>query len=102
MSRSYKKSPVVKDHTKGAKKIANRRVRAKLKQNPDAIGQNGSYKKVYEQWNIHDWQSMQTEQEAITKYYSFLNSEQPWKKEYVKEYTLETWLQEWKKYYKRK
>lgn len=102
MSRSYKKSPVVKDHNKGAKKIANRRVRAKLKQNPDAIGQNGKYKKAYEQWNIHDWQFMQTEQEAIAQYYSFLNSEEPWKKEYVEKYTLETWLQEWKKSFRRK
>lgn len=54
MSRSYKKTPICKDHTKGMKTIANRKVRRKLK-NP-SIHMNGkSYKKMFCSYDICDW-----------------------------------------------
>ena len=98
MSRSYKKNPIVKDCNKGEKKIANRKVKAMLKQDPNAIGQNGNYKKVYEQWEISDWAFRMTEQDAIDWY-------NKWSKEdyIIKEYpTLQDWLNYWKKSYKGK
>jgi hypothetical protein len=56
MSRSYKKTPVIKDTSckgtryKSGKQIANRAVR-----NHDDVPNGGSYKKVYCSWNISDW-----------------------------------------------
>ena len=64
MSRSYKKTPVIKDSSckgssfKSGKQIANRAVR-----NHQDVPSGGSYKKVYCSWNISDWRFMQTESE---------------------------------------
>ena len=102
MSRSYKKNPVVKDYNKGKKRLANKKVKVMLKQNPDAIGQNGNYKKAYEQWEISDWAFRMTEQEWKEMYYEYLNSPIHWKRHLAEETTLEQWMAEWKKTYKRK
>ena len=104
MSRSFKKTPVVKDHNKGEKRNANKKVKNMLKRNPDSIGQNGSYKKAYEQWEISDWAFRMTEQEAIDWYNKNVSDpnsrESKW---YLKRYpTLQDWLNEWKKTYKGK
>ena len=64
MSRSYKKTPVIKDsgckgtRYKSGKQIANRAVR-----NQEDVLNGGSYKKVYCSWNISDWRFMKTEEE---------------------------------------
>lgn len=50
MSRSYRKTPIVKDHRKGAKREANKAVRRKWN-----LDSGGAYKRVYEQWDISDW-----------------------------------------------
>lgn len=53
MSRSYKKTPILKScprSGKWGKKFANDTVR-KAKD----VGDYGSYKKLYPQWNIHDY-----------------------------------------------
>lgn len=52
MSRSFKKTPIIKDHNKGEKKNANHKVR-RTKDVPNG----GSYKKFYPQWDICDWSS---------------------------------------------
>lgn len=52
MSRSYKKNPVVKDHNKGMKNLANRKLRRKKY---DYLLQGGAYKKHFEQWDISDY-----------------------------------------------
>lgn len=51
MSRSYKKTPIIKDNTysKFGKKYANKRVRK------SDLGNNGNYKKLYEQYDISDF-----------------------------------------------
>ena len=54
MSRSYKKSKVVKDSTKGMKKLANRKVRSYLKRGKELSDGKG-YKKVFESYDISDW-----------------------------------------------
>lgn len=96
MSRSYKKHPVVKDYNKGEKRLANKRVKAKLKQDPDSIGQGGNYKKAYEQWAISDFAFRMTEQDAIDWYNKNVSDpnsrESKW---YLKRYpTLQDWLNE--------
>jgi hypothetical protein len=50
MSRSRKKHPVRKDHNKGMKRIANRIIRRTLD-----IPNGKAYRKVFESWNISDW-----------------------------------------------
>ena len=69
MSRSYKKNPVIKETGKGKKfqkKTANHKLRRKLNkiENED-VGNNANYKKHYEQWNICDFKSTWTEEEAL-------------------------------------
>ena len=69
MSRSYKKTPVVKDSSckgssfKSGKQIANRAVR-----NEKDVPSGGSYKKVYCSWNISDWRFTKTEAELKRKW----------------------------------
>lgn len=51
MSRSYKHELVIKDHNKGAKNFANRRVRRFRGE----IADGSSYRKITERWDICDW-----------------------------------------------
>ena len=97
MSRSFKKSPVIKDANrkgptyKSGKQIANRAVRHK-----GDIPNGGSYKKVYCSWNISDYRFMKTEAEFKKEWD---NGD-----EYLHEHykTYKRALFEWKKYYKLK
>ena len=64
MSRSYKKHPIYSDQWAGkklGKKWANRKVR---QDTCDEVAKGKRYRKVYESWNIADYHSYQTEQEA--------------------------------------
>lgn len=67
MSRSYKKSPVSTDGrrktTKYFKNQANRIVRRS-----DGAYNGKSYRKLYQTWNIHDFISYWTLQDAIKSY----------------------------------
>lgn len=54
MSRSYRKTPIVKDYNKGTKAIANRRLRRSLIDN-ELLPQNGNYRKMTETWDICDY-----------------------------------------------
>ena len=98
MSRSYKKNPIVKDNGKGKKDkkaIANSRVRNKLKDLDYTIANGKAYRKEYESWDIADFVSRWTRQEAINYYNnkeSFVD-----RKRFP---TLESWLAYWKKCYK--
>ena len=102
MSRSFKKTPVVKDHNKGEKRNANKKVKNMLKRNPEAIGQNGGFKKAYEQWEISDFSSMVSEESWRKHYYECLNSGKESDRKYASKYTIEEWMQIWEKHYKRK
>lgn len=52
MSRSYKKHPGWKDHSKGAKTLANRKARRPWHWD---IPSGACYKKLTERWDICDW-----------------------------------------------
>ena len=94
MSRSYKKTPVIKDSSckgtkyKSGKQLANRAVR-----NQEDVPNGGSYKKVYCSWNISDWRFMKTEAELRKEwdsgdqrlrevYKTYEEVRSAWKKEY--------------------
>lgn len=54
MSRSYKKHPIVKDHTDGMKNLANRKIRRVPIELTDTL-QGGGYVRHFESWYISDW-----------------------------------------------
>ena len=52
MSRSYKKHAIIKDHNKGMKTIASRRIRRK---GLEEVPNGNAYKKLFEQYDICDF-----------------------------------------------
>ena len=61
MSRSYKKTPVIKDHNSGMKATANRKLRRKLNQKCDfPIADGNAYRRVVDSWEISDWRFRET------------------------------------------
>lgn len=100
MSRSYRKNYFVKDHNKGQKQLANRRLRSTYKLLPL---KGGNYKKCYPQWDICDYLWYWSKEYAIQEWYE---EEAKHYKFYAwrhKEYkTLENWLNYWKKCVRRK
>lgn len=106
MSRSYKKNPVGKDSgdKKSMKQIANRRVRRRLKNDEDMPARL-QHKKMTESWDITDYKSRMTREEAVQWY----NEQLEWQKNkdsltyFLRRYpTLEAWLKYWEKCYRRK
>lgn len=96
MSRSYKKHPWCCDRrTKDIKKVANRIVRAKLK-NPDFELKNSDYKKVFESYDICDFKWYDTWETYWARewryYYKYGGDEPDFKECY----------RHWLKWYKRK
>lgn len=66
MSRSYKKTPIIKDNGKSNKKdkrLANKKVRRYLDDDEHII-RHKSYRKVYNSWDIADYICRWTEEEA--------------------------------------
>lgn len=99
MSRSYKKTPIVKDRNKGQKALANRTVRRKLKDSDYGMANGKSYKKEYESWNISDYYFMMTEEEAKQEWEESSKKYKWFREEYP---TLESYMKWWKKTYKYK
>lgn len=63
MSRSYRRTPVVKDmgrRKRIEKRFANKRVR-----NTGALSSGADYKRVYCSWNICDWRTRWTMNDAL-------------------------------------
>lgn len=58
MSRSYRKQPVWKDHNRGMKTIANRKVRRALNRDIDFELPNSLYKRYFCQYDICDYCSL--------------------------------------------
>ena len=56
MSRSHKKTPIVKDHTRGMKSIANRIFRRKNM----PVANGNAYRKVICSYDISDWAFRET------------------------------------------
>ena len=97
MSKSYKKQPVIKDNggsKKVGKKLANKRLRTQSKKGVE-IGNGGSYKKHYEQWNIADNISRWSKEDAIAYYNDTNVIGGNWAREEFA--TLEDFLKYWKK-----
>ena len=99
MSRSYKKSPVIKDpNDKFFKRWANKKVR-QLKIDDEPLPKKGkAYKKLFESWIISDYKGIYLKQEAIEEYLEA--DENSWYKKKFK--TLEDYLKYWEKCVKRK
>ncbi len=94
MSRSYKKHPRVKDSaSKNMKRFANKKVR-RTKEVPSGK----AYKKLFESWDISDWNWRWTRQEAIHDW------ETADENSYIRTQfeTLEKYLIYWEKCVKRK
>ena len=110
MSNSVKKNPVVKDNSRGSnkksKRLANRKVRRKLKDVEYTVADGKSYRKEYESWIISDYSTRMTEQEALEYYHRFTdpnNVDYDPMRWVVKECPTEKeFMRWWKKTYKRK
>ena len=103
MSRSYKKNPYVTDHSQGTKymkRIANRTVRRRIKDDEDMPARL-PHKKMTESWDICDYRWRMTREDAIEWYETRSTYDsQGW---YAKQWpTLEAWLKYWDKCYRRK
>lgn len=102
MSRSYRKHPIKKDNGHSKKEmrtLANRTVRRRLN-NPDYTIANGkAYRKEFESWNIADYITRWTKEEAIAEYEESC-AEYPWFKEEWP--TLESFINFWEKCMHRK
>lgn len=100
MSRSRKKSPWIKDHNKGQKRIANKILRQD--KNFDISG--SAYKKKYDSWNICDYRWLWTREEAIEEWYAEEAPHYEGRYAYRHSYysSLEEWLSYWEKCVKRK
>lgn len=101
MSRSYKKNPVVKDaNDRAMKRLANRTVRRRIKDDEDMPARL-QHKKMTESWMISDYKSRMTREEAI-QWYNEIVDRNPTTR-FMRRYpTLEAWLKYWEKCYVRK
>lgn len=106
MSRSYKKNPFAKDSgdKKSMKQIANRTVRRRIKNDEDMPARL-QHKKMTESWDITDFKTRMTRDEAIQWY----NEQLEWQKNkgslnyFLRRFpTLKAWLKYWEKCYIRK
>ena len=94
MSRSYKHTPVHSDYTRNGTKQAKRRANHKVRRSFD-IPSGKAYRKFSEPWDIHDYISYWTQEDAIDTYTRFQNI--------YGDQTLEQYINKiWKKYYFRK
>lgn len=99
MSRSYRKKPILKDggnSSKKEKRKANQSVRRKYSE-IDFPKKGNYYRRLYPQWDINDWISFWTLEEAIKDYetdkYGY------WHEKYK---TLDSFIAYWYKTMKRK
>lgn len=101
MSRSYKKTPIVKDGHSGkfGKKVANRKVR----HYKGTIASGKSYRKIYESWDIHDFVNryslLELRKDAEAEEKAIINDAVP---EYRKGKRFTMTEHQWAKYYMRK
>lgn len=103
MSRSYKKNPIIKDGRSGAvgKKFANKKVRRYRR----LLSDGGCYKKVFPQWDIHDYISRETKSEFLRNFEATEKSKinAPSDCRYkLQDETLGKAINRWKKWYLRK
>lgn len=106
MSRSYRKNPILKDggkSSKGNKRIANKNIRRRLNRNITDDSFSKIYpKKMYESWDINDYVSRYTREQAIQRYQDRCLHGDCSEWFYEKYPTLEDWLREWEKDFRRR
>jgi len=103
MSRSYKRNPVYTDRTHGAKywkRVSNKKVR----KSNNVFLKGNKYKKIYNSWNIHDYISRWSKEQALDYYYnSIIFRNGKWIYIYDKYKSEKEFLDKyWKKYQFRK
>jgi hypothetical protein len=103
MSRSYKKTPVTQDfgrRRKHDKQLANRKIRrAKFL---EEISSGGHYKKFYDQYDICDWYSRHTLNDALKSWGERVDRRMWWGLHIQynhKPQTIQSAIREWKKAY---
>jgi hypothetical protein len=105
MSRSYKKTPVTQDfgrRRKHDKQLANRKIRrAKYL---EEISSGGHYKKFYDQYDICDWYSRHTLNDALEYRNKLLSDCSVGRFTYHAQYdekyfNIQKCIKEWKKHY---
>lgn len=104
MSRSYKKTPVYTDFSRFRTKYFKRKANHATRRLKD-IGNYSDYKKHYNGWNIHDWVSLWTIDDARQSYQNvwWSSREECWKPLWDEYENEEEFLNHhWAKYYKRK
>lgn len=112
MSRSYKKTPIVKSGGYGGhddKRFARRKWRRSIKED-DVASKRSLYKRNYSTWDINDYINRWTKEEAIDYYNNIKdkaklnNWERQYYKNILKRYpTLESYLEKyWYKNFRRK
>ena len=98
MSRSYKKNPVYSDGRtptpKKIKRIANKKVR-----HTKNLADGKAYKKVFESWDIHDYISRWTWEDAKFKYFHPNLHGINWQEDYP---TLKDFYKYWIKFHRNK
>ena len=65
MSRSFKKTPMIKDRVTGMKNAANRKVRRRLNNQSFELANGRAYRKVFESWDISDYAFFKTYRECL-------------------------------------
>ena len=94
MSRSYKHTPVYSDYSRKSTKQAKRRASHKIRRSFNVPNGN-AYRKFSDPWDIHDYISYWTKEDATNIYMRFQNL--------YGDQTLEEYINKvWKKYYFRK
>lgn len=92
MSRSFKKTPIVKDNSKGEKNFANRKVR-RSKDVPNGKG----YRKFYNPYDICDWSIRWTKQGYIERWERRKNVHRHWSPRFEKTFHEE--MRYWYRHY---
>lgn len=103
MSRSYKKNPFATDHHRKSSKISKRRANHQFRQKLmiiDGIPIHPQYKKYTNSYDICDYKSRMTKQDAIDWYNEQILMNSHWFKKSFP--TLDSWLNYWEKCYTRK
>ena len=94
MSRSYKHTPVCGEYSRNTTKYLKRQASHKVRRSSD-VPNGKAYRKFFNPWNIRDYISYWTKEDAIDRYtkYWYVYDDQ----------TLEEYINKvWKKYYYRK
>jgi NAD+--asparagine ADP-ribosyltransferase len=92
MSRSYRKTPCTKDNKK-SRKFWKRYSNHKIRHNELPSRKRGAFKRIETSYNIYDYITLFTKEEAIDFYNKYKN-EKFFRKKYN---SLEEFLSQWKK-----